>query len=73
MANKMKWSNLQHNKCPRCSGPISQEPNGKGSKCAECDYFITEQRLNEMKVKMGDRRYLDSITNRDNQEALNNL
>lgn len=79
----MRWKNLTEDKCPKCGAPLftnNYEP-GTGINCStvgmkalgNCDFFITQERFQELKKKMGDDASLREITSRDNQEALNNL
>lgn len=44
--SKLKWKNLKIFKCPECSSGI--EPNDRGYRCVDCDFFITEERFDSL-------------------------
>ena len=72
---KLKWKNLLEDRCPKCGFAIFA--NDPGVHCSMvgsgCDFFITQERLQELKREMGDQAMLDRIDSQDNQSMLSEL
>lgn len=53
----MNWKNLLDDKCPKCGARIYADDPGVnctmvGDKDNPCDFFITQEKLQELKKKM---------------------
>jgi len=50
---KLNWKNLLTNHCPKCSSGIWAEDDGVTCKNSACNFFITKNRLEELKDEFG--------------------
>lgn len=50
---KLDWQNLTTDHCPKCGSEIWAEDEGVTCKNSLCDFFITHNRLEELKDKFG--------------------
>ena len=78
MKPKLKWENLLVDKCPKCGSKIFADDPGVNCTAVGmkppwgCDFFITQERLQELKKKISVQRAALEFDH-DNSEALNNL
>ena len=50
---KLDWKNLETDSCPKCGNDLNAEDEGVTCKNSLCDFFITKNRLEELKEKFG--------------------
>lgn len=79
---KLIWSRLKNNKCPKCSGMIEKaRPKANAhfvyvceySKTGDCDFSITQERFDSLLKDLYKPRSYPNRSPEDNLSALNNL
>ncbi len=48
----MNWKNILQNKCPKCGYGLIKAIDLYSCPGPECDFLITERKINELKIKM---------------------
>lgn len=75
MNGKMQWQNLLENRCPKCGSTIFHEDSGVNCTAVGdgCDFFITQERLQQLKAKMQEQADSERWSPESNQRALSDL